>query len=888
MIPSFRPGDTDINEYTKKLEFLASLWPPEHLSHLAPRAAMMCEGSSFKRVMRLDPAKLKVNTTDGVKLLVTTLGGIWGKSNLEEKFERFERAIYTTVQRADESHDSYMARHDFQFEELLQMGVSFADIRAYILLRNSGLGSEDKKKLIVDSHGNLEYQAIVSALKLLGSKFFHEVQAGSKFPNRVKTYDVNAVFDEDSGSGFPEDDHVFMGETWDESEIAYDDNDPDAIVCMQFEESLVDALQSDADLAACYNTYLDARKRINDRSRNRGFWGNSKGSMSQNKGKAKGKGKGQFRFRKPLAQRILESECRRCGAKGHWKAECPLNRASTPNPNAAAASNAGAFTGAIVTGDAHGVEDDMILVTEAPHMHAQVSKGLHSFVHMVQVSESSVPSPTALARLVNSLKSRLSPPRPDLKVPTTAMIQPDLTMDVHFVSHGPFGIVDLGASQTVIGQQQVSDLMQSLPKDVADQTQRVPCDTVFRFGNSSTVVCQYALLVPLAKWRVKICVVKSQTPFLISNNVFRTLGARIDTDQDAVFFSKIQIHMPLKLSEKKLYLLDFCELIRRSAQAGGQVSEVQNMSHMPIMSAQGFSTVNTEHDENHKASHHPKPEAENTSDHQPLVSKENQASVPPSPCIVSSPLFHGHVELGRSLSSLAGAAEEGRVHVDVLRRPVTNEGVVWGNQGQSDLSGSDRGRPKVCSVVCEEIPEQPERVPPSVPVLSEPLCGTQRTGEGTRDTERSPDIKPPQVQSQGQAGREESLRTWEPGILVRPRGSMGCDARSADDATANSGRDRGQSSPTLQHGGGPDPDHAAAPTSDPSRHGPETGPVDLNSQADGLRTLMCDSVGVYNMNCRQEETHDPVFFNDEINLAHEIYNWVDEEMWMYFQNKYPH
>ena len=31
-----------------------------------------------------------------------------------------------------------------------------------------------------------------------------------------------------------------------------------------------------------------------------------------------------FRFRKPLAQRILESECRRCGKRGHWKAECPL------------------------------------------------------------------------------------------------------------------------------------------------------------------------------------------------------------------------------------------------------------------------------------------------------------------------------------------------------------------------------------------------------------------------------------------------------------------------------------------------------------------------------------------------------------------------------------
>ena len=50
MIPSFRPGETDINEYTKKLEFLASLWPVEHLAHLAPRAAMLCEGGALSSV----------------------------------------------------------------------------------------------------------------------------------------------------------------------------------------------------------------------------------------------------------------------------------------------------------------------------------------------------------------------------------------------------------------------------------------------------------------------------------------------------------------------------------------------------------------------------------------------------------------------------------------------------------------------------------------------------------------------------------------------------------------------------------------------------------------------------------------------------------------------
>ena len=211
MIPSFKPGETEINEYSKKLEFLASLWPPEHLSHLSSRAAMLCEGSAFKKVMRIAPEKLKVNSVDGVKLLVQTLGGIWGKSNLEEKFERFERAIFSTVQRSDESHESYLARHDYQFEELLQMGVGFEEVRAYVLLRNSGLHAEDKKKLIVDADGDLRYQKIVSSLKLLGSRFFHELQSGNKTVSRSKTYDVNAVFEDEIQREPTEDDLPLLG-----------------------------------------------------------------------------------------------------------------------------------------------------------------------------------------------------------------------------------------------------------------------------------------------------------------------------------------------------------------------------------------------------------------------------------------------------------------------------------------------------------------------------------------------------------------------------------------------------------------------------------------------------------------------------------------------------
>ena len=87
LVPSFRPGETDINEFTKKIEFLSQIWPTEALPQLAPRICLMCEGSAFQKVIRIPPEKLKVSSTDGCKLVVSTLGGVWGRSGVELKFE---------------------------------------------------------------------------------------------------------------------------------------------------------------------------------------------------------------------------------------------------------------------------------------------------------------------------------------------------------------------------------------------------------------------------------------------------------------------------------------------------------------------------------------------------------------------------------------------------------------------------------------------------------------------------------------------------------------------------------------------------------------------------------------------------------------------------------
>jgi hypothetical protein len=71
-------------------------------------------------------------------------------------------------------------------------------MRAYILLRNSTLTPDDKKRVIVEAQGNLKYDTVVSAIRMLGAKFFYEVQ-GQQKNYKTKTYDVNYVqdFEED-------------------------------------------------------------------------------------------------------------------------------------------------------------------------------------------------------------------------------------------------------------------------------------------------------------------------------------------------------------------------------------------------------------------------------------------------------------------------------------------------------------------------------------------------------------------------------------------------------------------------------------------------------------------------------------------------------------------
>ena len=96
---------------------------------------------------------------------------------------------------------------------------------------------------------------------------------------------------------------------------------------MDFEAAEAELVQTDSELAAAYTAYTEARRRLNEKVRHRGFWPVSQKGKSRGSKGVKGKlSKGHGSSRKSLQARILESRCRLCNQVGHWQAECPNRR----------------------------------------------------------------------------------------------------------------------------------------------------------------------------------------------------------------------------------------------------------------------------------------------------------------------------------------------------------------------------------------------------------------------------------------------------------------------------------------------------------------------------------------------------------------------------------
>jgi len=223
--------------------------------------------------------------------------------------------------------------------------LSIADLQAFVTLRGSLLSPDEKKRVILDADQSLEGKLTVprvrEAIRLLGATFFASM-TGQKTTAKTKVYDAATMHvehqdDANTADGLITTDDGGTEEDFIEA-LAMEGEDENAVLVADFEALAADTIQEDSELAQAFTTYSDARRRLSEKYRNRGFWPTSR-SSSQNKGKGFGgkfsgqRGKGGFnpnRQRKSLQDRIMQSNCRACGRKGHWKAECPF-KSSAPS-----------------------------------------------------------------------------------------------------------------------------------------------------------------------------------------------------------------------------------------------------------------------------------------------------------------------------------------------------------------------------------------------------------------------------------------------------------------------------------------------------------------------------------------------------------------------------
>ena len=341
--------------------------------------------------------------------------------------------------------------------------------------------------------------------------------------------------------------------------------------------------------------------------KSRGFWPIAQKGKSKGGGKfVKGKfSKGQGTSRKSLQQRIMESRCRLCNKVGHWKAECPLRNDAGNN---AARSSQAPTSFVQVSAEANeptALDMEFLqlpLMTETPLdvtqqyiasgfvQQASSAKGIIDpkaklAQSLCRWNQSVAVDPLLsriddLAKIRASLRHRVCTREPD----PSQSVSVSSEAAVCFATHGSFGVLDLGATKTVIGSDQVSDFLNSLHPKVRNTVKRCSCNITFRFGNQGTLKSEHAMIVPIEGLLLKIAIVPGSTPFLLSNTLLRALEAVIDTKAQVIVAGKSGRTIPLSLTSKGLFLVDLNDLIGQPGHHAPFSQDAETHSTVDVLS----------------------------------------------------------------------------------------------------------------------------------------------------------------------------------------------------------------------------------------------------------------------------------------------------------------
>ena len=316
--------------------------------------------------------------------------------------------------------------------------------------------------------------------------------------------------------------------------------------------------------------------------------------------------------RRTLAEKIANSTCKICGARGHWRRECPNNPDredlghhkkevthltlevdqpadaemlqdygdSVPygfdgEPDVDDEDSIGArqaTEGARIQGS----EQTCFMITpkvmSKPKIGAFVASRLLMFDRSFRAEHRQPPA------TMNRQEAR-HPESTVLESNGTKALNPDVVL---VTTSGAEGVLDTGASRTVIGENRVQSLLSGIPSECRQKVRKAKSDVTFRFGNSGVLTAKHALLLPAqgGKW-IRVEVVPGDTPLLISNRLLRDLDAVIYVRREVLRLQGA-CNIPLRTDDKGLSIVDMSSLLHVDQEAfNADVSHVKPQQQKP-------------------------------------------------------------------------------------------------------------------------------------------------------------------------------------------------------------------------------------------------------------------------------------------------------------------
>jgi hypothetical protein len=262
LVPVFDLATSNYNDYKAKIQLLLMTWPAKFKKELAVRMAIQMTGTAWDKLKTMMD-KISAEDCSGVQAIL---------SSLERWADGYENSLFAPTRRAEESLQSFCNHVDAAFLKITNLKIE--NIHAYILMMQSGLPVEDRKKIVILANNDMVPKKIEDAMNTMGSEFLNPNPCQSKgnaYP--IMMADGNAD-QHDGGAGggggdgggvddINDDDFIFM--------MAEADDDY-ALVVVEFELQLLEAIKQHPELSCAYSNYVESRKKVLMKKTHRGFW----------------------------------------------------------------------------------------------------------------------------------------------------------------------------------------------------------------------------------------------------------------------------------------------------------------------------------------------------------------------------------------------------------------------------------------------------------------------------------------------------------------------------------------------------------------------------------------------------------------------------------------